>query len=558
MLKTPRILSFLLIVLVLALTAFTVFSITSEARMALKQSSQDQLMDVAEAVATQIDGDSFETIRPGDESSAGFIALRDELHRVRAGSADIHFIYTMRREGPGVVFVVDGDYGYAGDAATIGQPYPQAEPELFAGFNGPSADSEFTTDRWGTVLSGFAPIRDRSGAVVGIVGIDMDSGDVTASINRLNLIIAFAGLIAAFFAALGLFVVEHRRAFNERTIEESERKYRTLFERAGDAIFLIETDGESLGKIVESNMSAAVMHGYLPEELPGLSLNQLNVKSLAFSDPDKIRQTLSSGWLQGERLHRRKDGSTFPVEFSATALVIGGKTYILVIDRDISERKKAVDAIQKTTNKLNLLNSVTFNDIQNAVYSIDGYLELDREACGEAAPGYREKEKDLIRKIRRTLNFARSYQDLGTTPPTWQSVGQVFLFAISHIDLTSVKRTVDVEGLEIYADSLLERAFQALAHNVITKGKTATKISLTWKESPAGLTMIFEDNGVGIPEKLKESVFQRGFGTQKAMELFLVREILGITGITIRETGTPGSGARFEILVPPNGYRFPR
>ena len=64
MLKTPRILSFLLIVLVLALTAFTVFSITSEARMALKQSSQDQLMDVAEAVATQIDGDSFETIRP--------------------------------------------------------------------------------------------------------------------------------------------------------------------------------------------------------------------------------------------------------------------------------------------------------------------------------------------------------------------------------------------------------------------------------------------------------------------------------------------------------------
>ncbi len=558
MMKTSRMLSLALIVLILALVVFTVFSVTSETRSALRTASQDELKDVAATIATQIDGDNFARIEPGDETSAAFLSIRDQLHRVKTATSDIHFVYTMRREGSGVVFVVDGDYGYTGDAASIGQPYPEAEPELFAGFSGPSADNAFTTDRWGTVLSGFAPIRDSSGTVVGIVGVDIDAGDATAAINRLDIIITLVGLTAALFAALGLFIVEYRRARNERKMEESERKYRTLFERAGDAIFLVETDGDTLGKIVEANSSAAAMHGYGPQELPGLNLDSLNVDNLPLGEPGKIRQTLLSGWLQGERVHRRKDGSTFPVEFSATGLVVGGKTYVLVIDRDITERKKSVEAIQRTTKKLNLLNVVTFNDIQNTVYSIDGYLELAGETSGETAKEYWQKERDLIRKIRRTLTFAKSYQDLGTTPPTWQNVGQVFLFAISHIDFSSIQRTIDVEGLEIYADALLERVFQALADNVITKGKTATKVSLTWKESPAGLTLIFEDNGVGIPENLKEAVFQRGFGSQKGMELFLVREILGITGITIRETGSPGSGARFEIHIPPGGYRFVR
>ncbi|MFA4876404.1 MAG: ATP-binding protein [Methanoregula sp.] len=60
----------------------------------------------------------------------------------------------------------------------------------------------------------------------------------------------------------------------------------------------------------------------------------------------------------------------------------------------------------------------------------------------------------------------------------------------------------------------------------------------------------FEDNGSGIADAEKEKIFERGFGKNTGLGLFLAREILSITGITIRETGTPGTGARFEILVP--------
>ncbi|HUT39460.1 MAG TPA: ATP-binding protein, partial [Methanoregula sp.] len=71
------------------------------------------------------------------------------------------------------------------------------------------------------------------------------------------------------------------------------------------------------------------------------------------------------------------------------------------------------------------------------------------------------------------------------------------------------------------------------------------------------LLLFFADNGNGIPDAIKEKIFERGYGKQKGMELFLVREILSITGITIKETGTFGKGARFEMLVPKGAYRFP-
>ena len=76
---------------------------------------------------------------------------------------------------------------------------------------------------------------------------------------------------------------------------------------------------------------------------------------------------------------------------------------------------------------------------------------------------------------------------------------------------------------------------------------------------PAGnaLMIRWEDNGPGVPEVMKEKIFERGFGRNTGLGLFLAKEILALTGITIRETGTFGSGARFEIFVPAGSFRYP-
>ena len=75
-------------------------------------------------------------------------------------------------------------------------------------------------------------------------------------------------------------------------------------------------------------------------------------------------------------------------------------------------------------------------------------------------------------------------------------------------------------------------------------------------ESADGLEIIIKDNGIGIPADEKERIFERGFSEHNGYDLFLAREILAITGLSIKETGEPGNGVNFVIRVPKRGYRF--
>ncbi len=224
---------------------------------------------------------------------------------------------------------------------------------------------------------------------------------------------------------------------------------------------------------------------------------------------------------------------------------------------NITERKQAEVALQQVTKKLTLLNQVTFNDIQNAVFTLKGYLTLERLLPDEEpVKKYLDMEEESVRKIDHSLNFAKNYQDLGVKPPEWQNVHQSFVLGISHLDFSSIHRTIQLDDLEIYADSLLERVFFTLAGNVLRHAKKATGVTIGYQTNGDRLILFFEDNGSGISDTNKEKIFERGYGSQQGMELFLVREILGITGITIRETGTYGAGARFEMSVPKGAYRF--
>jgi signal transduction histidine kinase len=91
--------------------------------------------------------------------------------------------------------------------------------------------------------------------------------------------------------------------------------------------------------------------------------------------------------------------------------------------------------------------------------------------------------------------------------------------------------------------------------NTVRHGKTATEIRISAREEEESGLVIFEDNGVGIPAADKERIFDRGFGKYTGWGLFFAREMLALTGITIAETGVPGTGARFEIRVPREAYR---
>lgn len=222
------------------------------------------------------------------------------------------------------------------------------------------------------------------------------------------------------------------------------------------------------------------------------------------------------------------------------------------------ELGKTQQTLTQARKKLTLLNTLTFQELQNGIFSLNGLLDLAKDAgCSETGHAYLQKGQETLDSIENSLRFAKNYQQLGINEPKWQDVNSVFLYAISHLDFTRISRTVKLDGLEIYADPLLENVFYELMKNVIQHGGGADMVTLKYRKESDGITVFVEDNGPGIPPEDKERIFERQFLNKEGFGLFLVREILSITGISIRETGETGKGARFEIIVPEGMYRFP-
>ncbi len=149
----------------------------------------------------------------------------------------------------------------------------------------------------------------------------------------------FAELAVA-FNDMALSLKEHMRA-----IEESEARYRHLFESAADAIYIL--DVEQTGRILQVNQAAATMHGYSVQELLAMNIQDLLTPDSALGLPVRIERILAGQWVRAEVNHRRKDGSEFPVEIGAGLFDAGNHKWILAIDRDISERKLAEEALQR-------------------------------------------------------------------------------------------------------------------------------------------------------------------------------------------------------------------
>jgi signal transduction histidine kinase len=108
----------------------------------------------------------------------------------------------------------------------------------------------------------------------------------------------------------------------------------------------------------------------------------------------------------------------------------------------------------------------------------------------------------------------------------------------------------------LYADPLLPRVFYNLLMNALHHGgHELTKIRVSTRISGESLILTVEDNGTGIPFDRKDKIFEFGCVKGAGFGLSLIREILGYTGIMITETGQPGKGAKFEILVPKGKFR---
>ena len=139
--------------------------------------------------------------------------------------------------------------------------------------------------------------------------------------------------------------------------------------------------------------------------------------------------------------------------------------------------------------------------------------------------------------------------------PVWQNIATIAKMA-AHDNLPEqISLDIFSGDYEIFSDPMLMLVFYNLFDNAKRHGETVTKITISFTESANNGILVFSDNGAGVPEVLKDRIFDKGVGKNTGFGLFLAREILAITGLSIRETGTPGMGARFEIGVPSKRWR---
>jgi len=157
--------------------------------------------------------------------------------------------------------------------------------------------------------------------------------------------------------------------------------------------------------------------------------------------------------------------------------------------------------------------------------------------------------------IHRQILFTRDYQNLGIKAPLWQSLHELIEEEIVHILSPGVNFHQEETGYLIFADSMFGRVLANLVDNTLRHGGVVTRVNVSTQVKDEALHVFYSDNGKGIVDSLKERIFERGFGSHTGYGLFLIREILSITNISIRETGKPGEGAVFEMIIPSGFFK---
>lgn len=344
------------------------------------------------------------------------------------------------------------------------------------------------------------------------------------------------------------------QALLTKTSEDMRYRYLTIFENSGTGMAVVEDDG-----------TISLANSML-EQIIGWPRSEVEHHRSVFSfvvpeeqaEAERIHRSLREEGKGAFRLDEsrivRKDGSIRNIVISGK--VFPGTRESIISILDITERKRMEEALRAAHKKISILSSITRHDIRNQMLALRGFLELSR--MKEKDPEilqYFDKEEKAAEAISEQIEFSKAYEEIGVTAPEWQDIPELIRKAYTQLPLPETIRVViEMPPVRVFADRLIEKVFYNLMENTLRHGGSVSMMRFSFAE-PDG-AIVYEDDGAGVSPEDKTRLFEKGFGKNTGLGLFLSREILAITGITIRECGEPGKGVRFEIIVPRDGYRF--
>ena len=167
----------------------------------LLESVQTRLKYSAALLSSSVDVSDLDQITsPADTTHISYKKGVAHLRELVETNPDIAFIYVMRRDGPEIHFVLDSD---PDTPAEPGEVYKVPVPALLEGFSKPSSDRKLITDKWGTFMSGYAPLNGGFGRY--LIGIDMRADEVANKLYELRV----TGALSLAFSLLLAFLFSH-------------------------------------------------------------------------------------------------------------------------------------------------------------------------------------------------------------------------------------------------------------------------------------------------------------------------------------------------------------
>ncbi len=376
-------------------------------------------------------------------------------------------------------------------------------------------------------------------------------------------------------------VITYLSASQQRTKEalaESEKKLINIIDFLPDATIVRDL----AGRIVIWNRAMEELTGTKGEEVIGKGNYEsayrlfgkrrpILLDIVIDDDPELLRETYPNirnidGVLSGDVEVRDLHGRRTVLWIIATPLRNNQGEVVGAIEsiRDVTQfhetriqLQQANESLTLANTKLTLISKITQHDLLNTIQALLGYIEVAKQTVPATQPltEYIGEIDVLTHTLWEQVEFSRDYQSIRIKEPVWQDLRDTIARGTATVTPKGVTITVTADPIEVYADALLERVIYNLATNAVVHGEQTTRITFSTQDRGRDMVLLCEDDGQGIPEQLKEAIFKREHYKNTGYGLFLTREILSITNLSIRETGTPGKGARFEILIPQGSYR---
>ncbi len=349
------------------------------------------------------------------------------------------------------------------------------------------------------------------------------------------------------------------RREKEEHIRQSEEKYRTLAESSLQGLAIFATEG-----IIYANKSLETILGTTQEEMQRMSLDE----AATFIHPED-RESVTAVFKKKFKKQPAPNNLEFRivgknnevrwVETFVSSIEYEGKPAIQIVLIDITERREAEKEARTVRDRAELYLDIMSHDIRNHLQVIINSAALLRSASDESTKdSFLNIIMESIQRVSRLIDEVRATEELANSPMRTRDLLEALDLCVKAISQSSTRvqfsTSIKVDNAIVNADSFLELLITNILVNAIEHNPSmAKKVWIEMFEEDNGYTITIADNGPGIPDSTKATLFDRarrfgGLGLHQSQQI--IEKYGGKLLIEDRVPGDHTQGAKFRIWIP--------